>query len=125
MKIFVRILSCVLLFLSCPVIACVQAQEGVVQEVGDVEKRVRFLERNQEVFFVEWQKQRTERKRIHAEIEKARSEALEAQAAAEEAAADARKASAENRKWRFWSILTIAGTALVFYLIPPFFLRRF
>ena len=59
-------------------------------------------------WFDEWQKERTERKRIQIEIEKHR-------AAAEVAAAEAREANANNRIWRFGMVAAICLTLLLVF----------
>lgn len=79
------------------------------QQVSDLiqsRKEIRQEQAEMRGWFDEWQKERTERKRIQIEIEKHR-------AAAEVAASEAREANANNRIWRFGMVAAICLTLLL------------
>ena len=79
------------------------------QQVADLiqsRKEIRQEQAEMRGWFDEWQKERTERKRIQIEIEKHR-------AAAEVAAAEAREANANNRIWRFGIVAAICLALLL------------
>ena len=79
------------------------------QQVSDLiqsRKEIRQEQAEMRGWFEEWQKERTERKRIQIEIEKHR-------AAAEVAAAEAREANANNRIWRFGMVAAICLTLML------------
>ena len=79
------------------------------QQVSDLlqsRKEIRREQAEMRGWFDEWQKERTERKRIQIEIEKHR-------AAAEVAASEAREANANNRFWRFGMVAAICLTLLL------------
>ena len=81
------------------------------QQVSDLiqsRKEIRQEQAEMRGWFEEWQKERTERKRIQIEIEKHR-------AAAEVAAAEAREANANNRIWRFGMVAAICLTLLLVF----------
>ena len=76
------------------------------QQVADLlqsRKEIRQEQAEMRGWFDEWQKERTERKRIQVEIEKHRL-------AAEVAASEAREANANNRIWRFGMVAAICLT---------------
>jgi len=79
------------------------------QQVSDLiqsRKEIRQEQAEMRGWFNEWQKERTERKRIQIEIEKHR-------AAAEVAASEAQAANANNRIWRFGMVAAICITLLL------------
>ena len=79
------------------------------QQVSDLiqsRKEIRKEQAEMRGWFEEWQKERTERKRIQIEIEKHRS-------AAEIAASEAQAANANNRIWRFGMVTAICITLLL------------